>query len=420
MISPKLKAEGLTAEKAELQALLSSKAFARAPLLSRMLAYICEQSFQGNSDELKEYSIGAIALGRGDDFDPEKDSIVRVMATRLRKRLVEYYAGEGARHQLKIYLPEVGYAPLFAADPQIERLTAPGPVTVPAAPAAIPASKRLFSYAAVGVVCALVSGIVVWSVSRPGYEAGLPSMGPDIRSIWSEVLKPDQPTDVVLADSALGLIRELAEKPVSLNDYISRQYLRRPDLAAADPERDEVAIALSRRLTSMADVQISNNVLVLARGTRARVSVVFARDYSVAQMQSDNVILAGSANTNPWVSTFDHVLNFRLEPGGTVRNLSPRAGEQPTYTAAGGDSQGYSVAAFLPKNGGSRSVLIAAGTGAQATLAAAYFLSSEDALRAFCAKLPSRSSARFSHFEVLLRTNRWSGGFEPVAFRAIP
>jgi len=70
----------------------------------------------------KEYAIGTMSLGRGDDFDPEHDSIVRVMGTRLRKRLAEYYATEGAGHHVKIFLSEVGYTPLFVAEPSADRL----------------------------------------------------------------------------------------------------------------------------------------------------------------------------------------------------------------------------------------------------------------------------------------------------------
>jgi hypothetical protein len=88
-------------------------------------------------------------------------------------------------------------------------------------------------------------------------------------------------------------------------------------------------------------------------------------------------------------------------------------------SAPDGVSQGYSLAAFLPKNGGGRSVLIAAGTEAQGTLAAAEFLTSRDQLRAFRSRLPPKPSASFPHFEVLLRANKWSGGFEMIAHRLI-
>ncbi len=408
------KPEGLSAEQAELEALLASRTFVRAPLLSRMLAYICEQSLQGNSDALKEYSIGTLALGRGDDFDPDKDSVVRVMATRLRKRLAEYYAREGAGHHVKIFLSEVGYTPVFVAEPSAERLAASGLGV---------GHVRFVPYLVVGVLCGILGGILVWSMMRTGRAGGASAPGPNVRALWSEVLKPDQDTDMVLADSTFVLVQGLTGKSYSLTDYISRQYMLLPERGAVDPAyRDALNQTITRRDTSMADVHFAIKVFALAQSTRARVSAVFARDYTVMRIEANNVILVGSASSNPWVATFNNFLNFRIERGGRVLNLAPKPGEQSVYTdqVQQGVSRDYSMAAFLPKNGGARSVLIAAGTDTQCTQAAADYLTNEDQVKALRAKLAPKGSGRFPHFEVLLRTNKWSGGLEVVAYRPVP
>jgi len=64
-------------------------------------------------DKVKEYSIALEVFGRKDSFDQDNDSIVRVEANRLRKRLAEYYAGEGAGHALRIVIPVGQYVPIF-------------------------------------------------------------------------------------------------------------------------------------------------------------------------------------------------------------------------------------------------------------------------------------------------------------------
>ena len=74
-------------ERAELEAVLESGIFHRAPNLASFLRYICERYFEGDASQIKEYSIAVDALGRPSDFDQKKDSIVRVEAHRLRKRL---------------------------------------------------------------------------------------------------------------------------------------------------------------------------------------------------------------------------------------------------------------------------------------------------------------------------------------------
>ena len=71
-------------QEAEIQRVLQSGLFVKAPRLERFFRYICERHLRGESDQLKEYSIAIEALGRSSDFDPKKDSIVRVEAHRLR------------------------------------------------------------------------------------------------------------------------------------------------------------------------------------------------------------------------------------------------------------------------------------------------------------------------------------------------
>ena len=101
------------AERAELQAILQSHLFARSPALTHLLSYLCEKAFAGEAEQIKEYSVALDVFGRRDSFDQEADSIVRVQANRLRKRLCEYYASEGAAHQIHISIPVGQYVPMF-------------------------------------------------------------------------------------------------------------------------------------------------------------------------------------------------------------------------------------------------------------------------------------------------------------------
>ena len=105
----------LEAQRAELDAVLHSEHFVRAPALAHLLSYLCEKLFAGEARQIKEYSIGVEVFHRGDSFDQDSDSIVRVEANRLRKRLAEYYAGEGASHRLHIAIPVGQYVPQFNA-----------------------------------------------------------------------------------------------------------------------------------------------------------------------------------------------------------------------------------------------------------------------------------------------------------------
>ena len=52
-----------------------------------LLEFLVNAVLEGRAQYLKEYTLGAEALGRGADFDPRVDPIARVEASRLRGRL---------------------------------------------------------------------------------------------------------------------------------------------------------------------------------------------------------------------------------------------------------------------------------------------------------------------------------------------
>lgn len=131
---------GLREEKAELEAVFASGIFGRAPGLAHMLNYVCTKYFEGQSDQVKEYNIAVEAFGRPADFDQKRDSIVRVEAHRLRRRLNEYYEGEGASHRIRIVLPSGQYVPQFLLN---EPKEAPGTEIVTVTPVVVVAEASV-------------------------------------------------------------------------------------------------------------------------------------------------------------------------------------------------------------------------------------------------------------------------------------
>lgn len=103
-------------ERAELTSLLASAAFGRSPRLARLLKYLCNKSFEGQADQIKEYNIAVDVLDRPESFDPTEDAIARVEVHRLRKKLREYYETEGAGHAVRIVIPAGRYGPVFMTD----------------------------------------------------------------------------------------------------------------------------------------------------------------------------------------------------------------------------------------------------------------------------------------------------------------
>ncbi len=101
------------AERAALQAVLKSRAFESKPRLAALLDYICDRYFEGSTDAIKEYSIATDVFRRPASFDQATDSIVRVEVFRLRRKLREFYSGEGAEQPLEIVIATGHYRPEF-------------------------------------------------------------------------------------------------------------------------------------------------------------------------------------------------------------------------------------------------------------------------------------------------------------------
>jgi hypothetical protein len=113
----------LAVERAATRAVLASSIFDKRPRLANLFEYICERYFEGDTDAIKEYSIATDVFHRPHSFDPSTDSIVRVEVFRLRKKLREFYEGEGANQPVEIVVTTGHYRPQFID----RRLQAPPP-----------------------------------------------------------------------------------------------------------------------------------------------------------------------------------------------------------------------------------------------------------------------------------------------------
>jgi len=96
-----------------LERVITSPVFRSSPQLAAFLKFIVESALAGHTEDIKGYTIAIKALGRGEDFNPKTDAIVRVEAGRLRRALATYYAEAGAHDPIEIEIPARGYVPSF-------------------------------------------------------------------------------------------------------------------------------------------------------------------------------------------------------------------------------------------------------------------------------------------------------------------
>jgi adenylate cyclase len=96
--------------RAALDRILRSRCFEHAGRASDFLRFVVGKTLAGEGDQLKGHTIAIYVFGRPPSFDAQSDPLVRVEALRLRQRLTEYYAGEGAADPVRLDLPRGSYA----------------------------------------------------------------------------------------------------------------------------------------------------------------------------------------------------------------------------------------------------------------------------------------------------------------------
>lgn len=139
--------------------------FGSADSLNRLLLYLARAAVEISGQPMTEARIAADVFGRGQQFDPRTDSTVRVQASRLRGRLVEYYQTRGAEDEIILELPRGQYHLRIRsrAEPEkvVEAVAAPPPGSGPACPWGRLALAALAGFAAGGALMFLLYPVLV-------------------------------------------------------------------------------------------------------------------------------------------------------------------------------------------------------------------------------------------------------------------
>jgi hypothetical protein len=429
---------GLEKRRALIEQVAASEHFSRSNRLRDFLLYVGRQSLKEGCPEIHEQEIGAKVFGRPQSYDRTSDNIVRVNATELRKRIDSYFALEGAKEPLIFEIPRGGYKLVFRS-----RVTevADGPSPgVPdsshavssesAAPASVSTRPGAIAHIAWAVVCLTlaVTCVVLEQQNRKIQAALHPWEGhPAISAFWSGFLDAHRQTDIVLPDDSASVIEDITRRPITLGDYLTRDFIRQIESSDVSADRKaSVEQVFNHNLVTFGAVLSAQTVLGEIPATYPRY-LTLARNFTADEVKRDNVVFIGGQKSVPWDHLFDDQLNFITDYDydrgvQLVRNRNPKASEDAIYAVPGAPNNlvGYATIAFLPNPSRTGAAIILAGTDSDATDAAADFLTSEEQMERFLGAL---HLARFPYFEVLLKTSRLSGtsfNAELIAYRTYP
>jgi hypothetical protein len=356
----------------------------------------------GKHSEIKELTVGMAVFGRDSSYDPKTDPIVRVEARRLRARLKEYYSAEGRNDSVLIHLPKGGYLPQFTVKDEVIRYIEGASSRIEAAPTL--QNWRLTSWAIIGLSVVLLS-VSLTLILRPSWKTGTSST---VSRFWKNFFGTGDKILIVPSDSALVLLQNFTERPVTLSDYANGSYrVGLTPVSALPPER--LFDFASRQYTQLSHVIFALKIGRLPEAQKANLQVCFARNLTMDDLRSNTTILLGGIQGNPWVGLFEKRMNFRIHfdwraRKHTILNRAPQDGEPSQYAAPLDDPhRTFAIVAFLENLSSQGKVLIVEGSSSAGNEAASRFLFDGPQFGEILSRLTPHG-ADVPHFEMLLET----------------
>ena len=375
---------------AQVKRIVASAGFASSDPTRHLLLYLAEHYVKHPGESVKEITLATEALGKSTNYDPRTDSSVRVLASRLRSKLAEYYTQEGAQDPLLVGLPRGAYSltatwRMGEPAPLVESLAPlPSPVTTLAPPHW---KRPLWMVTGVVLLAAAFAG-GYWSAKR----SEEPRPEEDTRAFWRHFLTGEPPLVVF-------------SNPRFMGDPNSGFRL-------LNPTNGSVAGPINSQFTGVGEVSavhdITRQFRVLGRDVRVKRAQLFSWD----DARNSDIVLVGGHEENLPVAQLPPLEKFNLkaesqEPYakvGAVRNESPLAGEKPYYFSSADAENGteYAIVALTHGVTPARRVLVLAGVHTFGTAGAAAFVSTPTMIADLYRKLNLRPSDDIVPFEALI------------------
>jgi len=345
----------------ELADVLKSDHFRNSGKLSHLLEYVCASAVEGRGEQLNEYLIGVEVFERKADFSAAGDSIVRVRAHDLRRRLREYYSTEGKDHPVQIVLPKGNYCPEFvrvrsATAPADEKpletsapTAPPGPASSPGSSAGpIPPRRALYIVAAI-LIFSLVGNLLLWISYRGSSAKAPPPLAAGDLAFYEELLGPldkQNPRKTTINLSNPKVMFKFVSRSPQPTNYLGRdpqpidaELGRLLPLNADDsgiPYRPGDPIfhflhVSDDEYTGMGEAACAFHLARLYLALNRPAELSQARFLTWEKASKEHVIVLGQPLINLWAEQNLAEPNFSYVAA-RYRNRNPEPGEQAVYT----------------------------------------------------------------------------------------
>jgi hypothetical protein len=361
-------------------------------------------------DQVTEQQIGVYVFGRPADYNAGDDNIVRSQARFLRAKLAEYFESAAGRDEpVVLSIPKGSYLPHFGS-----RAASPAVAVETAEVIEAPVSGRrtpVWVMVAAVCVCLLIAGVVI----RQRLISGTREADD---GIWPRVFDGRQQTTIVASDYIFSMVQEAAGRTLTLDEYLGAGYFNLVAQLNQASGLDRLFPNIAQRhYTGFENVNIVARLSGMKAAQATRTVVRFARDLTMRDVGSGNLILMGSKQSNPWVQLFEPKLRYRFEYQSASHNIfivnrAPQKGEETEYRPSALDATSrviYGAIAFLPNLNQGGNVLILQGTSMSGSEVALDFLDKPSLFRDLARRLGPTGDGSLPYFEALIRTQSVNG-----------
>lgn len=297
----------------QLRLVLASPVFHGSKRCQQFLEYVCAKALAGDMGSLKERSIAIDVFGRHPDTAGHgEDTIVRVGAREVRKRLAQYYVTpEGAASPVVIELPSGSYAPEFhypaTAKPHAAAPVELEPVVV-VAPTAAPAAHR--SWRRPGIIaaaCVLVAAASLVAFTRTMADPRAAAF----QRFWAPVFRASDPL-------LIGVGHPLVYQPSHRASVLNSHHLpptpfpmqRALDLPPEALDGSDI-IPVYNQYVGFGDMVAANEVSQMLAHRSRTVRLMMASSIPFADLRQSQTYLIGSVS-NHWTMELGQNWRFRF------------------------------------------------------------------------------------------------------------
>jgi hypothetical protein len=384
-----------------------SGALGRSRSYSRLLEFLVGCSENGRTP--KEVEIAIEVFGKGADFDPSQDSMVRVYAHNLRQKLEHYYATDGRAEPRQLALARGEYRVSLTANGEAHSATRSEP-SEPAAPAdtraAAGAVKTPRARLAVAGVLLLAFGIAI-GLAASTLRGPAPSDARIVAAspIWSSLFDDDLPILVVVGDYYIfGELDEQGEVTRLVRDFRVNSNNELDELVMYDQALLGRYMDLDLTYLPRGDAFAMLDVLRVLNTSNKAVRVETMSELNVADLKSNHVVYLG------YLSGLDKLEEFvfassELSIGYTYDELHDAATGELYMSEAGipdanHNYRDYGFISTFPGPSGNQFVIVA-GTRDAGMMQAAHALADPTFINAVENARPDGRDTKPASFEML-------------------